>query len=282
MTSSPRQQPEFELHIGRGWLTAETALVRYVNKNDANGYYKTLGLSPDATREEIKAAYRKLVKKLHPDRGGDEELFRFVVEIANILLDPESKSSYDSVGSDSIFLGAMEQEELARSGVSPSKNSYVGSKTEDNKEPVVRHWACLTTPEFSPGVDTDAWADLCREVSPAVGYRGKIRVGIIEDLPRSWSLFKAGTEAFVVFQRGVEPNRLTALCAMIDWQNHLLNQIRGSTHNRERTTWLLAQEGSQESTREAKSLLLSDRPSVSADSPLSSAGMAGSPQPRMP
>lgn len=221
-----------EFHLGRGWLTSETALVRRINQNDANGYYKALGLSPDATREEIKAAYRKLVKKLHPDRDGDEELFRFVSEIANTLLDSKSKSLYDAVGNDAIYLGVIEQEELARVGV------VVDGPVRKGEAIRQLRWACLTTPDFPPDNDTDAWAELCREVSPAVGYRGRIRVGIIENLPRPWSLFRAGPEAFVVFQRGVEPNRLYALCAMIDWQKHLLHQIRVSAQDRESTTWL--------------------------------------------
>jgi hypothetical protein len=234
---------KFEFHPGRGWLTAETALVQHVNRNDANGYYKTLGLPPDATREEIKAAYRRLAKRLHPDRGGDEELFRFVADIASTLLDPKTKSLYDSVGSDSIFLGTMEQEELARSGLSAKENGNVEQKTTIHKEPQTQHWACLITPGLSPGQDTDAWAILCREVSPAVGYRGKIRVGVVEggqfwpcDPTRSWGILAAGSHTFVIFQRGVEPNRLIALCAMIDWQKHLLNQIRGSTQDGERKT----------------------------------------------
>ena len=51
---------EFEFHPGRGWLTSETALVRRINRNDANGYYRSLGLNPDATRDEIKAAYAEM------------------------------------------------------------------------------------------------------------------------------------------------------------------------------------------------------------------------------
>jgi hypothetical protein len=225
---------EFKIHMGRGWLTAETALVRRINKNDANGYYKTLGLSPGATRREIKAAYRNLAMRLHPDRGGDEELFRFVAEIASILLSPETKSLYDSVDSDSIFLGAMEQEELARVGLVLKENSNNKSQAIIHEEPSNQHWACLTTLGFSPGKDTDWWADLCREVSPAVGYRGKIRVGVVEggqfwpcDPSRLWGILTAGSYTFVIFQRGVEPNRLTALCAMTDWQNYLLNQTPG-------------------------------------------------------
>lgn len=237
---SDRSATEFELHVGRGWLTSERALVKHINRNDANGYYKTLGLSPDATKEEIKAAYRKLAKVLHPDRGGDEELFRFVAEIARTLLDSESKSSYDSVSSDSIFLGAMEQEELARSGLL-RKSDEAQELIAIRRKP---HWACYTAVGFAPGDDTDAWITLCREVAPAVGYRGKIRVGVVEDGQNwpcdpsyPWGIISAGPHIFVVFQRGVEPNRLHALCAMIDWQNHLLNQIWGSTQDRERKTW---------------------------------------------
>lgn len=39
-------------------------------------YYKILGLEPDASKEEVKGAYRDLVKQHHPDKGGDPEKFR--------------------------------------------------------------------------------------------------------------------------------------------------------------------------------------------------------------
>lgn len=213
---------EVEFHPGRGWLTAEFGLVKYVNQNDANGYYKALGLSPNATRDEIKAAYRRLAKKLYPDFDGDEELFRFITDIASVLLDDKSKVDYDSVDGDSIYLGSMEREELARSG-------FFNKHQEKQREE--QHWACWTSPGFPPGRDTDEWIELCREVSPAVGYRGTIRVGILQggqhwpcDPSYPWGVLIGAGHAFVVFQRGVEPNRLTALSAMIEWQSHLLNQ----------------------------------------------------------
>lgn len=229
---------EFELHSGRGWLTSETALVkRRANSNDANGYYKALGLSPDATRDEIKSAYRRLAKKLHPDCGGDEELFRFVSDIASVLLNPESKSSYDSVDDSAVYLGSIEREELARAGM---LKPLVDRIVRDNEAARKLHWTCLTTPGFLPGRDTDEWIELCREVSPAVGYRGRIQVAVLEggwhwpcDPSRFWGVLSAGSYAFVVFQRGIEPNRLIALCAMHQWQRFLLN------HKTERSaTWL--------------------------------------------
>lgn len=217
--------PEFELHIGRGWLSSENALEKLVNRNDANGYYKALGLLPNATRVEIKAAFRKLVKILHPDLGGNEELYRYIVEIAQTLLDPESKRNYDSV-SGAIYLGAMEREELARAGI-----VFNEKETPNHVDAVVQkqHWACLTTSGSRPGDDTDAWINFCRQVSPAVGYRGKVMVGVIESSQHwlgnpaiPWGILATDHQTFVVFQRGVEPNRLHALCAMIDWQKYLL------------------------------------------------------------
>lgn len=218
-----------EIHLGRGWCPSETGLVKFENKNDANGYYRALGLSPNASKAEIKAAYRRLAKKLHPDVGGDEELFKFVSGIVEVLLDDEAKVAYDAVGEDAMYLGYMEREELARSGMLSSIDEMAASRPKP-----AAHWACLTNSGFSPDAVTDRWIELCREVSLAVGYRGKIRVGVIEggrqwlcDPVLPWGILSVDSEShFVVFQRGAEPNRLHALCAMIDWKKHLLDQIR--------------------------------------------------------
>ena len=64
-------------------------------------FYKELGVSKDATQEEIKKAYRKLARSLHPDANpGDkaaEERFKRVSEANAVLSDPKERKEYDEL-----------------------------------------------------------------------------------------------------------------------------------------------------------------------------------------
>jgi len=65
-------------------------------------YYEILGISRDASEEEIKKAYRRLALKYHPDRNpGDkvaEERFKEINEAYACLSDPEKRANYDRFG----------------------------------------------------------------------------------------------------------------------------------------------------------------------------------------
>ena len=68
-------------------------------------YYEILGVSKDATPEEIRKAYKKLAIKWHPDKHVDdkkeaEEKFKEIAGAYSVLSDPEKKREYDTGGMD--------------------------------------------------------------------------------------------------------------------------------------------------------------------------------------
>ncbi len=73
-------------------------------------YYQTLGVSKNATKEEIKKAFKKLALKYHPDRAPEdkkneyEEKFKEINEAVSILGDDKKRQQYDQFGS-SAFSG---------------------------------------------------------------------------------------------------------------------------------------------------------------------------------
>jgi DnaJ family protein C protein 7 len=69
----------------------EAALKRSKTKD----YYNILGVAKDCTEVEIKKAYRRESLKHHPDKGGDEEKFKLVVEANAVLSDPQRRERYD-------------------------------------------------------------------------------------------------------------------------------------------------------------------------------------------
>lgn len=66
--------------------------------------YQVLGLSRDASKDEIKKAHRKLALKYHPDKNPDDEVardhFKRVQEAYDVLSDDEKRAAYDRYGAD--------------------------------------------------------------------------------------------------------------------------------------------------------------------------------------
>ena len=62
--------------------------------------YDLLGISREATQEEIKKAYRDMSKEHHPDKGGDREEFETIQKAYETLSDPEKREYYDMYGTD--------------------------------------------------------------------------------------------------------------------------------------------------------------------------------------
>lgn len=60
--------------------------------------YEKLGVSPDATQDEITKAYRAKSRKLHPDAGGDKSEFAELSHAYEVLSDPEKRDRYDKTG----------------------------------------------------------------------------------------------------------------------------------------------------------------------------------------
>src|ERR671937_1067708 len=75
-------------------------------------YYEVLGVQKNASKEEVKNAYRKLALQYHPDRNkaaGSEDKFKEISEAYAVLSDDEKRKRYDTyghVGSEEVFRGS--------------------------------------------------------------------------------------------------------------------------------------------------------------------------------
>jgi molecular chaperone DnaJ len=78
-------------------------------------YYQTLGIEKNASKDDIKKAFRKLAHQYHPDKkGGNESKFKEVNEAYGILSDDKKRAEYDAYGR--VFSGAGGSEDAGFGG----------------------------------------------------------------------------------------------------------------------------------------------------------------------
>ncbi|GAV81396.1 DnaJ domain-containing protein/DnaJ_CXXCXGXG domain-containing protein/DnaJ_C domain-containing protein [Cephalotus follicularis] len=74
-------------------------------KSDNTKYYEILGVSKNASQDDLKKAYKKAAIKNHPDKGGDPEKFKELAQAYEVLSDPEKREIYDQYGEDALKEG---------------------------------------------------------------------------------------------------------------------------------------------------------------------------------
>jgi len=85
--------------------------------SSSQDFYDVLGVKRGATKEEIKAAYRKLALQYHPDRNKDagaEERFKQISEAYAVLSDDDKRKQYDTFGREGVYQRYGSEEDIFR------------------------------------------------------------------------------------------------------------------------------------------------------------------------
>jgi hypothetical protein len=139
--------------------------------------YDRLEVERTAAAEEIRKAWKRRAFELHPDRGGNEDLFKAALEAYQTLSDPVRRAVYDAYGT------------VGRSRPAPPERPacllarwYMdhGARELDVEE--VEAWAEWTAPELRPG--TAAKLRGCQKL--VAGYRMRTRLRVLAIVEGRW------------------------------------------------------------------------------------------------
>ena len=85
-------------------------------------YYATLGVLPTSSCDEIRASYRQLVKRYHPDmRGGNAQIFARIREAYDVLSEPKTRDEFDLAWKQAHLVRAQLQDSTLPPGSSPDQ-----------------------------------------------------------------------------------------------------------------------------------------------------------------
>ncbi|WP_135819663.1 DnaJ domain-containing protein [Halostella litorea] len=121
----------------------------------AETYYDVLGVAPDATQDEIQAAYRERVKETHPDVSDApdaSERFREVTRAEEVLGDEAERARYDRLGHEA-YVGRVTGENAAGAEQSPWTASESAGATDPSD--AAEQWATDGDPRDRRGTDRD-------------------------------------------------------------------------------------------------------------------------------
>lgn len=125
-------------------------------------YYEILGVSRDATTEEIKRAYRKLARQNHPDIAGPEaeERFKEITRAHEVLSNPEKRQQYDMGGGEGGYgagFGFSDMFDFFAAAAGGGTTRGPASRTRRGQDALVR--LILTLDEVAFGVTKDIEVD---------------------------------------------------------------------------------------------------------------------------
>lgn len=99
---------------GVGYPSCSRALAKVAKSmHDPNGYYRRIGVHPDATEDQIRTAFRRKYRRCHPDGWApDAEEFDYLREISAVLTNPERRRRYDNLAPGEKWLDSRVAAEL--------------------------------------------------------------------------------------------------------------------------------------------------------------------------
>ena len=210
MTKAPRpKQPQRAKTVPRGlvlsatggdaffWSGTEMVHVPRA-RHDSEGYYRLIGVPPDADDAELKEAAKKRLMEAHPDHGGSEDEFVEVYRAYRTLTDPSARAEYDARPPATAFSVevALAPERVEIGPVAPPR----GARTAYYKEPDM-----VMSDEDE--TEVDAWAQYVLEAAQVRRIRMQVEVGIRKRVERQYAI---ETERIFMIESGRKAQKYMA------------------------------------------------------------------------